>query len=190
MDARLLILGVLHRGDFHPYEIKRRLEAAMVECYIDMDVGTLYYAVRQLEKNGLIEAIAQERVARGGMRTIYAITAHGRAEFRDGLHAQFEKEGPVSQTLYGAMLFLHLADLDAVQDALCRRIGRLDELVVKLDPIRKDLAPILSTGGEHLLDHLDQQRRLDREWLKALLADLQKHGIRDVADPSALAARS
>jgi hypothetical protein len=88
------------------------------------------------------------------------------------------------------MLFLHLADLDAVQDALCRRIGRLDELIVKLDPLRTDLAPILSTGGEHLLDHLDQQRRLDREWLKALLADLQKHGIRDVADPSALAARS
>jgi DNA-binding PadR family transcriptional regulator len=48
MDARLLILGVLHRGDFHPYEIKRRLEAAMVECYIDVDV-TLYYA-RSAEK--------------------------------------------------------------------------------------------------------------------------------------------
>jgi len=59
MDARLLILGVLHRGDFHPYEIKRRLQAAMVECYIDVDVGTLYYAVRQLAKNDLIEAVAE-----------------------------------------------------------------------------------------------------------------------------------
>ena len=79
MEARLLILGVLHRGDFHPYEIKRRLQAAMVECYVDVDVGTLYYAVRQLEKNALIEAKAQERVARGGMRTIYRITREGRA---------------------------------------------------------------------------------------------------------------
>ena len=70
MNARQLILGVLHRGDFHPYEIKRRLQAAMVECYIDVDVGTLYYAVRQLDRAGLIEAIAQERVPRGGMRTI------------------------------------------------------------------------------------------------------------------------
>jgi DNA-binding PadR family transcriptional regulator len=189
MDARLLILGVLHRGDFHPYEIKRRLEAAMVECYIDVDVGTLYYAVRQLEKNELIQEIAQERVARGGMRTIYAITAQGRTEFRAALHAQFEKDGPVSQTLYGALLFLHLADAEAVQEALRRRIGRLDELIAKLDPIRKDLAPLLSTGGEHLLDHLDRQRRLDREWLKALLDDIQQQGIRDVADPAKLAAR-
>src|SRR3954465_13428774 len=112
MNARLLILGVLHRGDFHPYEIRRRLEAAMVECYIDVDVGTLYYAVRQLEKNGLIEAVAQERVARGGVRTIYRITDSGCEDFRNALHRQFEIDGPVVQTLYGALLFLHLADGD------------------------------------------------------------------------------
>src|SRR3954471_11279070 len=108
MNARLLVLGVLHRGDFHPYEIKRRLNAAMVECYIDVDVGTLYYAVRQLEKDGLIAPVAEERVARGGVRTVYRITPAGREEFQRGLHAQFEQEGLVAQTLYGAMLFLHL----------------------------------------------------------------------------------
>src|SRR6476659_9945130 len=106
MNTRLLILGVLHRGDFHPYEIKRRLEAAMVECYLQVDVGTLYYAVRQLEKEGLIEAVAEERVARGGVRTIYRITGSGREDFRRGLHRQFEQEGNVSQMLYGGLLFL------------------------------------------------------------------------------------
>src|SRR5438552_6044889 len=188
MNARLLVLGVLHRGDFHPYEIKRRLEAAMVGCYIDVDVGTLYYAVRQLDKDGLISAIAQERVARGGMRTIYRITPEGRAEFREGLHRQFEAEGPVSQTLYGALLFLHLTDRTVVEDSLRRRMARLDELIAKLEPIREQLTPVTSTGGEHLLQHLDQQRRLDRAWLKALLADIEANGIRDVADPALLAA--
>jgi|SRR5438270_6080056 len=187
MEARLLILGVLHRGDLHPYEIKRRLEAAMVECYIDVDVGTLYYAVRKLEQDGLIEAIAQQRVARGGMRTIYRITPGGRSQFREGLHAQLEKEGPVSQTLYGALLFLHLADRARVQDALRRRIARLDELIAKLEPLREQLAPVTSSGGQHLLQHIDQQRRLDRSWLQSLLADVELNGIRDVPDPSKLA---
>ena len=187
MNSRLLILGVLHRGDFHPYEIKRRLDAAMVECYIDVDVGTLYYAVRQLEKDGLIAAVAQERVARGGVRTIYRITSEGRAEFREGLHRQFDVEGPVSQTLYGALLFLHLADLAIVEDALRRRIARLDDLIAKLKPIREQLAPVISTGGEHLLGHLDKQRRLDRAWLKGLLADVVARRVRDVPNPSALA---
>jgi DNA-binding PadR family transcriptional regulator len=187
MDSRLLVLGVLHRGDFHPYEIKRRLEAAMVECYIDVDVGTLYYAVRQLEKNGLISALAQERVARGGVRTIYRITPEGRAEFRHGLHRQFEAEGPVSHTLYGALLFLHFADPAFVKDVLRHRIERLDELIAKLKPIREQLAPVTSTGGEHLLQHIEKQRRLDRAWLQDLLADLEAHGIRDIADPARLA---
>ena len=187
MEARLLILGVLHRGDFHPYEIKRRLQAAMVECYIDVDVGTLYYAVRQLEKNGLIDAKAHERVARGGMRTIYRITPAGRAEFRQGLHDQLGKDGPVSRSLYGALLFLHLADEEIVKERLRARIARLDELIAKLKPIREDLAARLSTGGEHLLDHIGRQRRLDRAWLKDLLADIESRGVRDVADPASLA---
>jgi DNA-binding PadR family transcriptional regulator len=190
MNARQLILGVLHRGDFHPYEIKRRLQAAMVECYMDVDVGTLYYAVRQLEKDALIEAVAEERVARGGMRTIYRITPRGRTEFRKSLHQQLDVEGPVSQTLYGALLFLHLADRHTVEDALRRRIARLNELIDKLEPIRKELAPVLSTGGEHLLRHVEQQRHMDRAWLKALLAEIQANGIRDVADPSTLSRTS
>jgi DNA-binding PadR family transcriptional regulator len=188
MKARSLILGVLHRGDFHPYEIKRRLENAMVECYIDVDVGTLYYAIRQLEKEELIAAVSRERVARGGMRTIYRITSKGKAEFQTLLHRQFEEEGPVSQTLYGALLFLHLADLAVLEELLRRRIERLDELIVKLGPIKKELSPVLSTGGEHLLKHIEKQRQLDREWLKSLLADVKAGRVHDVANPKRLAA--
>jgi DNA-binding PadR family transcriptional regulator len=190
MKATLLILGVLHRGDFHPYEIKRRLKAAMVECYVDVEVGTLYYAVAQLEKDGLIEAVAEERVPRGGVRTIYRITAKGRAEFLAGLHRQLEAEGPVSQTLYAALLFLHLADAAIVREIVRRRIARLDELIAKLGPIRKELRDVLTTGGEHLMRHLDKQRRLDRAWLKDLLADIETNGIRDITDPSLLARRA
>ncbi len=187
MKAKLLILGVLHRGDFHPYEIKRRLGNAMVECYTDVDVGTLYYAIRQLEKQGLIAAVSRQRVARGGMRTIYRVTPAGKAEFRDLLHRQFEEDGPVCRTLYGAMLFLHLADPAVVEGLLRARIARLDESIAKLAPIRKDLAPVLATGSEHLLRHLDRQRRLDRDWLKGLLADVAARRVRDVADPRRLA---
>jgi len=187
MKASLLILGVLHRGNFHPYEIKRRMQNAMVECYMDVDVGTLYYAIRQLDKEGLIAAVSRERVARGGMRTVYKITPQGKAEFQKLLHQQFEEEGPVSQTLYGALLFLHLSDLAVVEDLLRRRIERLDELIAKLGPIRKELAPVISTGGEHLLQHIEKQRRLDRDWLKGLLADVKARRVHDVKDPKRLA---
>lgn len=186
MNARLLILGVLHRGDFHPYEIKRRLQNAMVECYIDIDVGTLYYAIRQLEKEGLIAAISRERVARGGVRTVYTITPKGKTEFQSLLHRQFEEEGTVPQTLYGALLFLHLSDLAVVENLIRSRIARLDDLIAKLGPIREELAPMIATGGEHLLRHIEKQRRLDREWLQELLTDVEARRVHDVSDPSLL----
>ena len=190
MKASALILGVLHRGDFHPYEIKRRLQNAMVECYIDVDTGTLYYAIKQLEKDGFIRAVQHERVARGGVRTVYAITPAGRAEFQEQLHAQWAQEGPVAQTLYGALLFLHLANAEKVAAILRMRIARLDDLIEKLGLIRKQMAPVAATGSMHLLGHIDKQRRLDRQWTKDLLADIEAKGVRDIADPKLLAAGS
>jgi DNA-binding PadR family transcriptional regulator len=188
MKAELLILGVLHRGDFHPYEIKRRLMAAMVECYIDVDTGTLYYAIRQLAKDRLIATRARQAVARGGMRTVYGITAKGRERFQTLLHECFEGNGPVSSTLYGALIFLHLSDPKRVAPLLRARLERQDELIRKLKDIRKDFEPRLSTGGLQLLEHLDLQRRLDRKWMAKLLTEVEAGRVRDVPDPRQLEA--
>jgi len=188
MKAELLILGVLHRGKFHPYEIKRRLINAKIECYTDVDVGTLYYAVRQLARQGLITAVTREHVSPGGMRTVYGITAGGRRRFRELLHAQFAAAGPVADTLYSAMLFLHLADMPVVAELLHRRLEQQAELITKIGSLRSELEPILSTGGHHLLRHIDAQRRLDRKWLQGVLADVRAGRVRDVRDPKQLSA--
>jgi DNA-binding PadR family transcriptional regulator len=190
MKAELLILGVLHRGNMHPYEIKRRLTNAMVECYTDVDVGTLYYAIRQLAQDRLISTVSRERVARGGMRTVYGITAKGKERFQELLHACFEAEGSVSRTLYGALLFLHLADLTRIAVLLRGKLARQEELIRKLADVRKQFTPLLSTGGLKLLEHIDLERRLDRKWLQGLLADVEGGRVRDVADPRRLAPES
>jgi DNA-binding PadR family transcriptional regulator len=186
MKAELLILGVLHRGNFHPYEIKRRLKNAMVECYTDVDVGTLYYAIRQLEKKRLIEAVQRERVARGGMRTVYRISASGKRRFQQLLNEQFAAAGRVADTLYAPMLFLHFSNLSMVADLLRARISRETRGIQEITEIRKQLSAILSTGALHLLKHLDLQHRLDRKWLRGVLADAEKGKVRDVKDPKQL----
>lgn len=187
MKAELLILGVLHRGNFHPYEVKRRLKNAMVECYTNVNVGTLYYAIRQLEKKGLIVAVQRESVNRGGVRTVYRISAAGKCRFQLLLNEQFAAEGPVADTLYGPMLFLHLSNRHMIADLLRTRISREAERIGKIAEIRKQMGPMLSTGGLHLLKHLDLQHRLDRKWLGSVLADVEGGRVRDVANPKRLA---
>lgn len=190
MKAELLILGVLHRGNFHPYEIKRRLRNAMVECYTDVDVGTLYYAIRQLEKKGFIVAVQRQRVTRGGMRTVYGISASGKRRFQQLLSEQFAAEGSVADTLYAPMLFLHYSNLRLVADLLRTRISQETQAIGKIAEIRKQMAPVISTGGLHLLKHLDLQHRLDRKWLRGVLADVKKGRVRDVKDPKQLGRQS
>ncbi|HXZ80015.1 MAG TPA: PadR family transcriptional regulator [Terriglobales bacterium] len=186
MKAELLILGVLHRGNFHPYEIKRRLRNAMIECYTDVDVGTLYYAIRQLEKNGLITAVRRERVARGGVRTVYGILASGKRRFEQLLNEQFAAEGSVAQTLYAPMLFLQFSNLPLVADLLRARISRETQAIREIAGIRKQLGSTPATGALHLLKHLELQHRLDRKWLQGVLADVEGGRVRDVADPRRL----
>jgi DNA-binding PadR family transcriptional regulator len=188
MKAELYILGVLHRGNFHPYEIKRRLAQAMIECFTDVDVGTIYYAVRQLAQCGMLTAAAHQRVARGGMRTVYRITSRGRDRFRELLHAQFAAAGDLRETLYGPMLFLHLADLNLVAKALHGQIDRQNARLAEIRKLRRQWVEMLPSGSRHLMQHMAGQSRLDLRWLRAVLADVEAGRIRDTPTPARLAA--
>ena len=186
MKAELLILGVLHRGNFHPYEIKRRLSNAMVECFTDVDVGTLYYAIRQLTSDECIAAQGTQKVGRGGQRTVYRITRKGRERFSQLLDACFEAEGSVADTLYVAMLFIQFGDRSRIEEMLRQKILRQKAAIEKLAVVADQFSAVLGTGSKHLLDHLHAQRRLDLRWLKALEQDISSNGIRDLANPQLL----
>ncbi len=185
MKAEVFILGALHRGDLHPYEIKRRLHNALVKCYTDVDVGTLYYAVRQLAKSGEIASRRSEKVARGGERTVYRITPKGKKRFQQLLLERFRQEGSVAQTIYPALLFLHLAPLPTVSGLLRRRLQQIDLDLTKTRAMRDDLRTVLGTGGRYLLDHLIEVRQLDRRWLRRLLTEVEAGKVRDLK-PEAL----
>jgi DNA-binding PadR family transcriptional regulator len=179
MKAEILILGVLHRGNLHPYEIKRRLTNAMIQCFTDVDVGTLYYAVRKLSETKLIAPVSQKRVVRGGIKTVYRITPSGKQRFQQLLHGQFALPGAVAQTLYVAMLFLHLCDRSRVAALLREKIALQRIAIDKLAGIKEELSPMVGTGALHLLKHLEAQRKLDLEWLESLSADITSGRVHD-----------
>ena len=178
MKAEVFILGILHRGDFHPYEMKRRLNNALVECYTDVDVGTLYYAVRQLVKSGDITPKTRQKVTRGGERTIYRITSQGRKRFQQLLLERFQEQGTVAQTIYPALLFLDLAELPPVAELLRQRLRQTELALAKTSAIQKQLGSGLGSGNSHLIDHLIQVRQLDRRSLRRLLREVETGKIR------------
>ncbi|MDZ5649102.1 PadR family transcriptional regulator [Nitrospirillum sp. BR 11828] len=178
MKAELLILGVLQGGDLHPYEIKRRLTAAHVDHYIDVDVGTLYYAVRSLARDGLIEAKGVEAVARGGERTTYGLTAAGRARFHALMAERLADLTPRYHPLYPALMFLHHADPATVATALRQRLEAQRDYHAPLKALADYLAPIHSTGMRAILENGLAHLETENTWLAKLVETLETGDIR------------
>jgi hypothetical protein len=105
------------------------------------------------------------------------------------LNQRFEAQASVEETLYAPMLFLHLADPAADASFLRQEIANGSESIKKLAVLRKELEPVLSTGGQHLMRHLDQRRRLYRRWLQQVLKAVTAGRVRDVRDPKRLVSK-
>ncbi len=117
-------------------------------------------------------------------------TPRGRDRFRELLHAQFADEDDLRKTLYGPMLFLHLADLNRVAEALRTQIDRRNARLAEIRKLHRQWVTMLPTGSRHLMQHIAEQCRLDLRWLRTVLADVEAGRIRDTPDPARLVAKT
>ena len=83
----LMVLGVLHAGARHGYELHRIL-VAHGTVYVDFKKPTLYHLLARLAEQGVVD-LKSETGARGprGERLVYSITARGRAMFQQLLRS-------------------------------------------------------------------------------------------------------
>ena len=87
MTQELVLLGLLEEGPKHGYEIKR-LIIKIIETFTSIKTKSIYYSLRQMEKEGLVA----KRVSRAGRRPekyIYHITKKGSGRFQELLRRSF-----------------------------------------------------------------------------------------------------
>jgi PadR family transcriptional regulator, regulatory protein PadR len=78
-DVPTLILAVLKHGPLHGYAIARAIEEWSADV-LQLHEGTLYPALRQLEKQGVIQSTWEVQEP-GPARRVYSLTEPGRSEF-------------------------------------------------------------------------------------------------------------
>ncbi|HEY7262982.1 MAG TPA: PadR family transcriptional regulator [Trebonia sp.] len=81
----LSLLSLLAQQPMYPYEMAQTLRARGKESNFQINWGSFYTVVRNLEKYGFIEEAGTQREGRQPERTTYQITAQGLAELRDWL---------------------------------------------------------------------------------------------------------
>src|SRR5215212_7323150 len=84
-DFSLLLLGLLANREMYGYELLGELRSRS-EAVIDLPEGTVYPALRRLERDGLIGGRWVD-VASGPRRRYYALTPDGQRALVDGRSA-------------------------------------------------------------------------------------------------------
>ena len=151
----LAVLGLLHEGPMHGYELRKRLNL-MLGWRRVLSFGSLYPGLKRMLRSGLIEESGAEVVGRRP-RISYQLTEAGNAEFQRLL----SEVGPTAwddDTFDIRFAFFGRTDMEIRLRVLEGRRSRLQE---RLERVQKDLAMT--------------QQEVDR-----YTAELQRHGVEQV----------
>lgn len=157
----LAILGLLHQRPRHGYELKTRL---LDLGFSRVSFGTLYPALRRLEKRGFIEAQRQT-----GRRKVYQLTDTGGRELTRIMNsADHEEDRNFNMKL---AFFRHLEPPARLRTLKRRR----RQLINRLRTAQEAMQRCISDGPDDpyaasLLRHNVQATEADIEWLDQLIA--------------------
>jgi DNA-binding PadR family transcriptional regulator len=172
---RLFILGTLAAsGPLHGHQIRQQAQADRTDKYTDIQVGSLYGALKRMAGEGLVREIRTERVGNRPERTVYEITPEGRqalSAIRDGiLHKISLPYDPFDLALKQAR---DLAEEDLAQIVVDRLAAlRAEELSWRHQAERAD--PYLNEAERMLTRHLIDRVATEVRWHEELLDRIPK----------------
>ena len=151
----LAVLGLLHEGPMHGYELRKRLNLMLGWGRV-LSYGTLYPALKKMLRTHLIEE-TQATVVSRRPRIVYAITEQGHAQF-ERLMAEVGPTAWEDDNFDVRFAFFGRTDMEIRLRVLEGRRSRLQE---RLDRVQSDLD---RTQAE----------------VNRYAAELQRHGVESV----------
>ncbi|MFB8393019.1 PadR family transcriptional regulator [Streptomyces yangpuensis] len=173
---RLLVLGAVRQhGRAHGYQVRNDLEYWGAHEWSNTKPGSIYHALKQMAKQGVLHAHEVAPSAAGGPpRTEYEVTDAGREEYfrllREAL-AAFDQKTDVLSAAIGFMVDLPRGDVLA----LLRE--RLAKLAVWRSSVTEHYTP---EGGPESLGHIGEimhrwvhSADAEAEWTQGLIARIE-----------------
>jgi len=166
MNVRLLVLGLLGRQPMHGYELRRIAEESRLDAWAGILPGSIYHALRQLEKEGLVALKATERTG-ARAREIYRITPAGRAALKQLVRDAWREPARAFPTsLYGALSFREQLEPSEERAAIEAQIAQLEREIAlweRARPLKGPMAPAETALFDNGLDHLRTDLALVRK---------------------------
>ncbi|MBS5915107.1 PadR family transcriptional regulator [Paenibacillus macerans] len=145
MSLQIFILGLLHKGDYHPYDVKKRILQGTNNA-VNVTDGNLYYNFEALLKKEFIQKSQIIQAENRPDKITYSITPKGREAFKEEIYKSFKNAKSI-RTLLPVLPFLEYVDAKKlffyVEDVLERLNNRAKEfeekgLATEIDPVNPD----------------------------------------------------
>jgi len=177
MSTRLVILGLLRDRAMHGYEIKHIIEDHMGD-WTSIAFGSIYFALKKLTDEGLLEVKATERTGNRPSRTVYHITDAGREEFTRLLHELWATPERQFFAIDLGLFFMDALSANEVQEYLKGRVEALRQTLEYLDAHRDEqLAnPHVPKRARWIFDHSRAHLSAEMAWTEGLLAETSADG--------------
>ena len=179
--TRLLVLGVMRfMQPVHGYDVRRELLTWQLEELSNVKPGSIYSAIRTLERDGCIAVHSRESEDSRPERTAYVVTHEGEKEFHLLLRQTWWTVKGVSDPLIPGLCLLPYLPRDELVAALQARIGQLNGAVSAL-AFSRGLIKDGATGEdgavpEHVREVMDlvaARNRAEVEWTRTLIKRLR-----------------
>lgn len=113
--TRLLVLGVIRLlQPVHGYDVRRELLSWQADEWANVAPGSVYGALKTMERDGWIEAVDTSQEGARPARTTYQVTDEGEKEFHTLLNATWMHARSENHPLLPAVALMPFADRDAV----------------------------------------------------------------------------
>ena len=126
IEQELLLLGLLRESPKHGYDIKIKIRQ-ILSLFAGIDIKSVYYPLRILEKRGLVV----KRAAKPGKRPermVYALTQKGQERFNELLSKSLLNLKRPQFSLDLSLYFLHYMEPAIVRRRLSARLHMLNKI--------------------------------------------------------------
>jgi len=174
-SIRLFILGTLAAsGPLHGHQIRQQAQTDHTEAWTDIQVGSVYGALKRLANEGLVREVRTERIGNRPERTVYEITIEGRRALAAVRYAALRE----LDRHYDPFDLALAQSRDIAEEDLEQIVShRLAGLQVQLASLRHQAEaadPHVNEAERMVLQHLIERAEAEVRWHTELAARLPK----------------
>ena len=174
-SIRLFILGTLAAsGPLHGHQIRHQAQTDRTETWTDIQVGSVYGALKRLANEDLIREVRTERVGNRPERTVYEITAEGRrslAALHDSALRELDRHYDPFDLALAQARGIPVEHLEQIVE---NRLGAYRVQLATQRQAAEHADPYLNEAERMVIQHLMDRTEAEIRWHTELAARVEK----------------